>query len=151
MISITIENMKNFMNEMLCGNLFDDYLFEEATVFALSNVTFDGHINREFLLSDQTYDYDFRPFSDIKPILFDLIKGKRAPLYFKFVLHLKPELSQKLLSDSNQDYGYVKSLMLCIKYDGGNATVTSGVSYNTFVLDKEADRIWDNYLSDYLS
>ena len=45
----------------------------------------------------------------------------------------------------------VKSLILTIKYDGSKAILTTGSSYQTFVLDKTADVVWDRQISKYLA
>ena len=53
--------------------------------------------------------------------------------------HLSPE-STKL-----------KSMVLTVKYDGSKALLTSGTSYQTFVMDKTADVLWDRNLASYLT
>ena len=45
----------------------------------------------------------------------------------------------------------INAPVLTIKYDGIKALLTTGTSYKTFVLDKEADRIWDTSLTKYLT
>ncbi len=152
MIALEILSMKNFMSHLLSGDTFDIFLLEEATISTANSYTIDGHMNADFYPPEERdkahIPYDFRPWSELKSLCFDLIKGKYTPLYFKFVLQLKPEHMQQLLGS---DLGQVKALVLNIRYDGAKAILTTGTSYHTFVMSKEADLAWDNALCKYLS
>ncbi len=158
MTALQITSMKQFMSQFLAGDAFDVFLLEEAVISAANTTTIDGHLNREFfseedLLSGQVPDYDFMPWSNLKGLCFHLMKGKRTPLSFKFILLLKPELAEKLLSreDSDFDPSQISALVLTVRYDKGRAVLTTGVSMRTFLLSKEPDRIWDRALSSYLA
>ena len=152
MIALEILSMKNFMSHLLSGDTFDIFLLEEATISTANSYTIDGHMNADFFPPEERdrehIPYDFRPWSELKSLCFDLIKGKNTPLFFKFVLQLKPEWMLRLLGD---DPGQVKALVLNIRYDGNKAILTTGTSYHTFVMSKEADLVWDNALCNYLS
>lgn len=157
MIALQITSMKQFMNQLLVGDAFDVFLLEEATLSTAITIQIDGHVNVEFFpVSERTPElipYEYRPWSEIKGLCFDLIKGKHTPLYFKFVLQLKPDKVKAMLEKeklSAKD-APVKSLILTIKYDGGKALLTTGSSYQTFVLDKTADVVWDRQISKYLA
>ena len=152
MIALEILSMKNFMSHLLSGDTFDIFLLEEATISTANTYTIDGHINTDFYppeARDEAHiPYALRPWSEIKSLCFDLIKGKYTPLFFKFVLQLKPEPMQTLLGADNSQ---VKALVLNIRYDGNKALLTTGTSYHTFVMTKEADLAWDSFLCKYLS
>lgn len=157
MLALQITSMKNFMNQLLAGDTFDIFLLEEAVISTANTYTIDGHINTEFYSAGEqetTYiPYDFQCWSEIKGLCFHLIKGKHTPLYFKFVFHLKPENATALLTKegSEEDASQLRALILTIKYDGSKAILTTGTSYNTFVMSKEADAIWDRAIVKYLS
>jgi len=154
MIAIEIASMKNFMNQLLSTNTFDGFLLEEATISTMNTFSIDGHMNAGFFPAEEQdkehLPYAFRPWSEIRGLCFDLIKGKHTPLFFKFVLQLKPENMLKLLSQKEGSFEQVKAFVLNIRYDGSKAILTTGTSYYTFVMDKEADLIWDNSLAAYL-
>ena len=156
MIALQITSMKQFMNQLLTSDTFDMFLLEEAVISTSCTFTIDGHINRDFYGSEggETVElpYEFRPWSEVKGLCFDLIKGKRTPLFFRFVLHLMPEKASALLQKENcdTDPSQVKALVLNIRYDGSRATLTTGTAYHTFVMSKEADNIWDKALKKYL-
>lgn len=154
MLALEIVSMKYFMNHLLSGDTFDGFLLEDASIRTAISYTIDGHINVDFFPHDERNNeclpYEFRPWSDVKALCFDLIKGKYTPLSFKFILQLKPEHMKRLLEQNNVDYSQVKSLVLGIRYDGGKAVLTTGVSYHTFVMNKEPEKIWDKILCQYL-
>ncbi|MBQ8821671.1 MAG: hypothetical protein IJZ82_03430 [Lachnospiraceae bacterium] len=155
MLALKVSSMKSFMNHLLVGSAFDNFLLAEGTISTANTYTMDGHINKEFYQRDDTASlpYDFATWTDMKGLCFNLIKGKRTPLYFKFVLHFKPELVSKLLAAGNCSLPIeqVKALVLTIKYDGNGAVLTTGTSFHTFVMNKEPDTIWDKAITQFLS
>lgn len=168
MTAVQITSMKDFMNKLLLSDTFDCFLLEEAVVRTASTFTIDGHINKEFFSGENTEitflneasankepptsGRDFRPWSEMKGLCFDLIKGKRTPLFFRFVLQLMPEKAAALLERENCDVdsSQIKALVLNIRYDGTKAVLTTGISFHTFVMSKEPDIIWDKALLKYL-
>jgi len=154
MIALQITSMKLFMNQLLMTDAFDIFLLEEAVVNTANSFTIDGHINRDFFSGAEPVElpYELRPWSEIRGLCFDLIKGKRTPLGFRFVLHLKPENTAALLgkSDCGADPASIRAFVLTIRYDGSRATLTTGTAYETFLLSKEADILWDKSLAQYL-
>jgi hypothetical protein len=158
MLALEVVSMKNFMNHLLSGDTFDIFLLEEAAISTACSYTIDGHINADFFPPEERgsehIPYEFRPWSELKGLCFDLIKGRYTPLYFKFVLQLKPEHMQQLLGIENKtaagDASQVKALVLNIRYDGSKAILTTGTSYHTFVMSREADLIWDKAVCKYL-
>ncbi|MBO4514928.1 MAG: hypothetical protein J5721_04550 [Lachnospiraceae bacterium] len=149
--------MKQFMNELLTGDAFDIFLLEEATISTAITLSIDGHVNVDFYpIAERTPEllpYEYQPWSEMKGLCFDLIKGKRTPLNLKFVMQLKPDKVKAMLEKEKlaSKAASLKSLVLTIKYDGGKAILTTGSSYQTFVMDKTADVVWDRQISKYLA
>ncbi len=156
MIALEITSMKNFMNRLLAGDTFDLFLLEEATISTANTYTIDGHINRDFYPAEERtaemIPYEFQPWSEVKGLCFHLIKGKHTPLFLKLVLHLKPEITDRILreGDSVIDADHIKALVLNVKYDGSRAILTTGASYQTFVMSREPEKLWDTWLVKYL-
>lgn len=146
-----VENTKNFMTSLLVGEMFDDFLLEEAYIKTYNSFTIDGRIIPEFY-DDYEFGYEFSSWKDSKHLCFDLIKGKQLPVSFHFILQLKPENINKLLSDnaSTVSSDCVKSLTLNIKYGNGEITIVTASSMNSFTLDKSADKIWDEHIRYFL-
>jgi len=155
MIALQITSMKQFMNHLLVADTFDSFLLEEAVISTANTYTIDGHINQAFYsVEDESTESlpEFRPWNEIKSLCFDLIKGKRTPLFFRFVLHLRSEKATALLEKESCDVdsAQLKALVLNIRYDGTKAVLTTGTAFHTFVLSKEPDTIWDKNLQKYL-
>ena len=165
MVALQISSMKQFMNHLLVADTFDRFDLEEAVISTANTFHIDGHINPEFYEDESVGIADtpsnvvpavlpeFRPWSELKSIAFDLIKGKRTPLFFRFTLHLSGAETNALLEREHCDVpaAQVKALVLNIRYDGATAVLTTATAYHTFLMSKEPDTIWDKYLQDYLS
>ena len=156
MTALQITSMKNFMNRLLTSESFDIFLLEEAVIGTANTFTIDGHVNKDFFKDEDDETAlglpEFRPWSELKSLCFDLIKGKKTPLFFRFTLQLKPELAANLLKKENCDVDpeQVKALVLNIRYDGTKAVLTTATAYHTFLLSKEPDAIWDRAVAKYL-
>ncbi len=158
MLAMKISSTKSFMNHLLVADTFDNFLMAEATISTAHTYQIDGHINKDFFSSEELTDaallpYDFSEWKDMKPLCFNLIKGKHTPLFFKFVLHLKPEAVGKLMAAGacSVPTEQIKALVLTIKYDGTQVVLTTGSSFQTFVMSKEPDTIWDKALQQFLA
>lgn len=158
MTSFQITELKNFMGKLLGTGCFDSFLLAEATVCTSVEYTIDGHINKEFYTREEQEDpqicpYDFASWSDMRPICFEMIKGKRSPSRFKFVLHLMPEYVPGVLkgADSSITPDQVKALVLTVRYDGGSASLITGTAFYSFVMDKTLDSQWDKTMRQFLT
>ncbi len=158
MLALQITNTKGFMAQLLTGDCFDPFLLAEAAVSTAHTYTIDGHVNKDFYTPEERErsdicPYDFATWQEMKGLLFQLIRGTRTPLYFKFVLHLKPELVGKLIAANgcSMPAEQIKALVLTVRYDGSHAVLTTGTAYHTFVMNKEPEIIWDKALTGYLS
>ena len=152
MIALQITELKTFMNTLLRAEVFDDFLLQEATLQMAIGYVIDGHINKEFFGEDnaESPTMDFVPYGEVRPTLFELIKGKRTPLCLQLVLQLSPERTAILFPDGLSKYA-IKGLNLNIRYDGTKVILTSGINYATFSLDKTPELIWDEALTSILS
>ncbi len=156
MRQLQITSMKQFMNHLLVADTFEPFLLEEAVIGTACTYRIDGHVNQEFYSGDEDGSekdvYEFRPWGRLKGLCFDLIKGRRTPLFFRFVLHLMPDKAAALLEKEGCDVApdQVKALVLNIRYDGAKATLTTGTALHAFHLSKMPDAIWDRALGRYL-
>lgn len=146
-----ISDLKNFMNKLLLTDSFDYFLLEEGTIVTANSFQIDGHIQKDFYTKEEQEDehlcpYDFSLWKDMRPFCFQLIKGKRTPLSFKFVLLLMPEHMAQILTggDFSDNGNLVKSFTLTIKYDGSHVALITGLSTTSFLMDKTPEQLWDN-------
>lgn len=158
MIALKIKNVKQFMGKFLAGDAFDSFLLEEATISTYNTFTIDGRENRAFYTSEEWEDKEIRPYEftqwkKIRPVCFDLIKGKRTPTAFQFVLHLIPDYAASLLekADTAVTADQVKAFVLNIKYDGSALTLITGTAFHTFLMDRTPDALWDRAVRQFLT
>ncbi len=157
MIALQIKNIKSFMSRLLSSESFDCFLLSEASITTNNTFFIDGHQNKDFFSDEEWEDtsirpYDYSMWKDIRSLCFHLIKGRRTPVSFKFILHLIPSYVESILSDDSVTVpiSQVKALVLTIKYDQTGLTLTTGTSLKTFLPDKSADIFWDKYMKQFL-
>jgi hypothetical protein len=156
MIALKITNKKEFMAKLLTTDTFDSFFLEEATIDTFNTFHIDGKVHRDFYKNDPDYDTDktfnsLSLWSEIRPICLNLIKGKRTPLGFKFILHLDEERKIKLVSEADAGIapGQV-TLGLNIRFSNDELLITTGVSIGIFTLDKSIEKAWDSFLPSFL-
>ena len=153
-----IKDVKNFMGKLLGSESFDSFLLAEGTITTYNTFVIDGHMVKEFFVGDVNDDnklppYEFSEWKAMRSLCFDLIKGKRTPVNFKLVLHLKPEIISQILEkgDSAVSAADIKPFGLTIKYDGSVLTCITATAFHSFLPDKTPDRQWDEYVTLFLA
>lgn len=136
-----IEDLKQATSELFTKETFDNYHMIEANVSTFSSFSISGIVNNDFFDNDNKLTDTHIPWSYIRPIFFHIIKGKQLPLSFKIVLSLPKELQESITDDSN-----ISGLYINFKYENKELIATTGVSYNSFSLNKSSENIWDNYI-----
>lgn len=152
MKAFSLTNTKSFMSKLLASEIFDDYQVCEVTIKTFNTFNIDCRIVPEYY-DDYEFGYEYSLWKDIRPIAFDLIKGRTLPVYCHFILQPKPEETERILklgglSVKNDS---LKTLTLNIKYINNEVTLITATSYNTFCTDRSADQIWDEYMSRFIS
>lgn len=153
-----MKDQKHFMNQLLKSELFDHFLLAEATIHGAVSYQIDGHVNRNFYDADElaalTADgSEYLPFSYLRPVFFELIRGRHTPLYLKFVFLLSPSNAKKTILSS--DTGFVpddiSGIFLNLTFRDGQMVLTTGVSYRTFTTDHSFDIAWDTLAARFLT
>lgn len=150
MIYAKMKSSKEFMSKLLLTDLFHSYLLIEATIVTFNRFTLDGRRQRAFYSREEweTNTYMFSAWEEVKGILFQIVKGKNAPVSMKITLQLKPEEVEKVLKELPKEsyQNYIQGLCCTIKYEKGVVSVTTGVAYQELLLDKEPERMWDKQM-----
>jgi hypothetical protein len=160
MTALEIKTTKNFMNSLLVSSQFEQFLVEEAVITTFNTFTIDGHLVREFYTGEELEnleaggkDLEFSSWQEIRPVCFSLIKGKKAPVSFKAVLHAPLGLIEKIAANPQCGVAanLIRSLVLNIRYDNGKVTCVTASAFTTFVMDKSVDKLWDAYVKSMFS
>ncbi len=143
-----IEEIADFMNKLLLGTAFDKFLFLKGDVETFASFQMGGKLNEAYYSSDETASFEGRRlalWSQIRPAAHQLIKGKKLPVQFSFILQLSAENAGWLLNKYHlQQYeAQLQGLYLNIRYKDKMLICTTGLSYNTFVPDRTLENVWD--------
>lgn len=158
MILCKITDKKDFMNKLLTGDCFYSFLLKEASILGFIPFSLDGRVNKAFFSEEDPDSVHFLEeeyvcWEDVRPICFDLIKGKRTPTRFQFVLYLKKNAVDQMLNREQltRESSFVRNFVLNIRFEQGEMTLTTAVDYTSFTLDKQAEHLWDQTLMKFLT
>ena len=157
MIALSIIDVKDFMNKLLIGEVFDRFFLVEASVTTFNTFTIDGRLQQDFFDTDtvamhKSNSIEYSLWRDVKPYCFSVIRGRRTPLNFRIVLQLSHKHTQQILNPSFPD-GSVPDCRFCLnlQYRNDSLLCTTGVSYTSFCLDKRPEHLWDEIIRKFLS
>lgn len=145
MIALKLPEVKECMSRLLLSDTFDSFLFIEGEIVTFNTFSMNGFLKKDFFEKDMAPSREYSLWKDIREYAFSLIKGKRTPLSFQFVLGLSEANIGKLLAQRGLAFQPhdVRGLYLNLKYDGQNLTCITGTSMNLFTLDKSLEEAWD--------
>ena len=157
-LALALTNKKDFMNKFLKTEIFDHFLLQEGIVVSFASYVIDGTITKGFYTDTEAEElgiktFHFLPFSMLRPRIFDLIKGKKAPSSFKFVLMLSPENQKRTMERIGSSYtpADISAMSMNIKFQNQMLTLTTGISYRIFSTDKTLEPEWDKFVRQFLS
>ncbi len=157
MTSLSILNVKEFMNILLRSDVFDSFLLSEGSITTYMAFHLDGRCRSDFFSPEdepyaQVSQEKYIPFSLARPVCFDLIKGKRTPSSFHFVFQLSSENQAKTLASIGSNFlpEDISGMYLNLKYQNQQLTCTTGVSCRVFSLDKSLEQAWDELVKRFL-
>ena len=141
MISIKINDINNFMQNLLVKDTFDSFLICSGEIITGSSFSFDGHINKAFFDKDEIENFteNFATWKNLRNICFEIIRGKKVPTRLKLVMAF-PKVNYSKI---------VRELGSSIAEEN-----ISGIYFNSslklFTMDKSLDNYWDKLISKFL-
>ena len=158
MIALKLTDVKTFMNQLLCSEIFDNFLLFEASIAKDATFTIDGHINDSFYSKEERIeqglsDLQILPYAKLRPACYQIIRGKHTPAHFKFILMLSPHNMSNTLAHSQclLTVNDVKGIFININFSNGQLTLTTGISYAVFTTDHTLDHEWDTMIQKFLN
>ncbi len=158
MVALKLTDTKDFMNKLLRTDTFDHFLLQEAVITGAATYTIDGHCNEGFYSAEEVEELhlgglSMLPFVLLRGKCFDLIKGRQAPTAFRFVFLLSPENLENTLRslDSTFTPQDITGMFLNITFRNQALTLTTGISYAVFSMDRSLDAGWDRLVEKFLS
>ena len=145
------------MSLLYSSDAFDDFLLIEENVRAGADFNVNGKRNREFFRDETSAEDESRydgsaenssyvNWGYMRNLSRELIKGKTLPLKISIVLMPDEAEKERIFKDTPYSGNLSIHLILRIEYSEGNLSLITGTSTDTFLLDKEFEKIWDDRL-----
>ena len=128
-----ITNLKTFTRLLFSEDTFDSFLFREAAFQTASGIYLEGKRNQAFYSEEDKKTLsnpEYLTWGEIRPLAFQILRGKRLPVSFKITL-LHPDRLPAL--DRVCNIRYEQEQLLCI----------TGTSSSSFSLDRQPEKDWD--------
>ena len=155
MISLQIEELKEFTRQLFIGNTFDRFLLREAQIVTFNSFQIDGRIRPDYYSAEEKEEGEIEGFSAwsvLRPFCFSLIRGKRLPESFHIVLQLSDRARDAFLAERQTGFSSseVNGLYLNIRYEEKVLFCVTGTSVSRFTLDKTLEHEWDGAVKAFL-
>ena len=148
MIALSLPEIKDFMNKLLCTDTFGHFLLKEAVILGSVTWSLDGTIQPDFYSSDEAdalglTGLSFLPFEQVR----------RTPSYFKFVFLLSPKNLERTLLSTHSSFTPedITGMFINLKFQQKKLLLTTGISYRIFSVDKSLDQEWDSLVKRFLT
>ena len=153
MIALALTDVKECMGKLLLSETFDPFYFIEGEIVTFSTFTMDGYLRKDFFDEENAPEREYALWKDVREFCFSIIKGKRTPLSFKFVLGLSDSNIEKLLLQQELDFKPqdVRGLYINLKFDGQNLQCITGTAMNLFTMDKSLEQAWDKMVQKFFT
>ncbi len=138
MTALRVNDIKKFMELLLSGEAFDNFMFIEAEVGMAMDHRISGRINRAFFTSDENEimgDGTYHMWTAAKESVRRTVSGKRLPVRMKIVL---------------QKEGANGTQIINIRFDQSGLVVVTGFAQKGFDPDKQPERDWDKEAYEFL-
>lgn len=136
MFAFTIPDTKYFMGLLFKSNIFDEFCFRQGEISAFSYIQIDGKRDMDYY--EETEQELWCSWAEIKPIVFQSIRGKKTPKNLKLIL-------SRPAKDTEQ-YEHTAALFWNILFRENTLLCTISTSPATFTLDKIDDHKWEEWV-----
>ncbi|MBO4872593.1 MAG: hypothetical protein J5496_04170 [Lachnospiraceae bacterium] len=147
MLGLSVIRLKDFTRHLFVSDSFDDFYLSEARFATSFTASFDGKILSENAPSP------YISWGRLRPLAYQLIKGKELPKSFSLVLVYPEEKTAALLAAAGReaDPENLPSLFLNLRYRQEQLMLTTGISEQSFFPDFELPKLWDRQVLQILS
>lgn len=134
-----IEEVKPFMAQLLLQETFDKFCVSVAEIRTIVPITIKGTMSHDWLSPEDAEKYkelEYIPWKLLRPVAFELIKGKQTPDFLKI---------QFVYYSENGDCGGLR-----VQFEAGTLTCLSTYTPAEFSLDRNAETFWDENCQAFL-
>ena len=134
-----IEEVKPFMAQLLLQETFDKFCVSVAEIRTIVPITIKGTMSHDWLSPEDAEKYkelEYIPWKLLRPVVFELIKGKQTPDFLKI---------QFVYYSENGDCGGLR-----VQFEAGTLTCLSTYTPAELSLDRNAETFWDENCQAFL-
>ncbi len=154
----TITDNRSFMAALFTGSAFDRMAVEDIQIITANTFHIDGRTVPAFFTAEEVDAMpdglpEYTCWERLRPICFQLIKGKKTPVSFQMTFHAPSDITEQLCMDKSCTVpaSQIQALVYTIRYTDGKCMLITGSSYRTFLPDKSLDQLWDSYFMRFLT
>lgn len=146
MKAFSVPEVKPFMAGLLQGQLFHGWQLRGAALGLISRIEIEGNVNSDYLTDEEkkTRTSPYLLWEEIQPKIRGLIQGGHTPSSLNIILAVSPERVPDIAAP------FVDSFLLNIRFEAGKLTLVTGLSTNTFSMDKTPEHLWDEKIPVYM-
>lgn len=153
-----IKDVKACMGSLLLSSAFDELWLEQAQITMKNTISMDGHFQKEFFSREEIEEnglehMKFVRWKELRPLCYELIKGKKTPYHMKIEFQLPEENYEELIKMSGtREFrpGDIQGCHMRFLYQDQKLSMVSGISLKLFSLDKTLEEEWDKKAESYL-
>ncbi len=136
MLAFTIPDTKTFMSLLLKGTAFDDFIFCHGEISAFTFLSIDGKRDMDYYSEEETETRC--SWAEIKPLVFQAVKGKKTPKQMKIVLaRSKNDIAA---------YHNCQDVFWNLLFRDDTLLCTLSVMEETFSMDKTTEKQWEEWV-----
>ncbi|MDO4300722.1 MAG: DUF5721 family protein [Clostridia bacterium] len=134
------DDIKKFMNIFLKEDKFDKFEVRNCQLTTLVTFEIDCKLNKDWF--DGEIIRDYCKWKELKPYIFELIKGKKKPKSMKFVMALSAKAAEKIHPNAQVCF-------INIVFEEDKIGVVTGTAQKEFNLDKSLELIWGERIREF--
>lgn len=155
MVLFSILDIKEFMSKLLVQDTFHCFLVSEVEVQTGNYYQISGRRNQAWFTKDELEQLEYANYSnwsELKSLVYQLIKGNKTPMFFKIVFLLSPNMVAHFLEEEKCDYKVsdISGLYINICYEKKELHLVTATALNIFSMERTIDHLWDNYITTFL-
>ena len=141
MLSFDIPEVKPFMAQLLKGETFDGFCLHTAQIVTYASFLIEGNRVEKYYSPEEMPEGKYCTWKEIKPLVFQLVRGNKLPVSMKFVFFL--------LETQTAAFPNASALFLNLVFSNGKVRGTTAVAQTSFSLQKDTDIAWEAWIKDF--
>ncbi|MBR6528279.1 MAG: hypothetical protein IKT45_10125 [Lachnospiraceae bacterium] len=155
MIALKLPDIRTTTAKLFAGEDFDAFLVSEVSLSTFCSFQIDGRIPADYYSAEEQESLTDKhniAWKQLRPLMYQLIKGNRLPGQFKIVFRLAGHNVEKFLKQTGLSYTpeQIGGLFLNLRYHNGQLSAYTGTSLAVFDLSKQLDQEWDRMVKGFL-